>query len=268
MIATVLLLPSINLEASGHCEDRRDHRSSRESRSSGPLSWVLGEKHSKPEAEPRIIRQQVNAEDFILKEKASAHCLCPPLLMLCPPLLMYDVSTSFWSSSGMVMEPNSKLMTVTFDFGRGDRILDTYGNHWWRQVCSNIETEQEIAELKGRSSIPCRSIPSLSRDSDIISPGHLHSPKYPAQVINRYRVLKCICMAFSPLHQLTFIRRSNIITPEENNPTVQTDSGGVNMRKSHFYSQLGPSYSMKTSVGNPSVSSSWFQKFLFTYILV
>ena len=173
MIATVLLLPSINLEASGHCEDRRDHRSSRESRSSGPLSWVLGEKHSKPEAEPRIIRQQVNAEDFILKERASAHCLCPPLLM-------YDVLTSFWSSSGVVMEPNSKLMTVTFDFGRGDHILDTYGNHWWRQVCSNIETEQEIAELKGWPSIPRRSIPSLSPDPDIISSGHLHSPKIPS----------------------------------------------------------------------------------------
>lgn len=250
MIATVLPLPSINLEASGHCEDRRDHRSSRESRSSGPLSWVLGEKHSKPEAEPRIIRQQVNAEDFILKEKASAHCLCPPLLM-------YDVSTSFWSSSGMVMEPNSKLMTVTFDFGRGDHILGTYGNHWWRQVCSNIETEQEIAEV---------SLPFLG--TRILSAQGIYTvQKYPAQVINRYRVLKCICMDFSPLHQLTLICRSNIITAEENNPTVQTDSGGVNMRKSHFYSQLGPSYSMKTYVGEPSVSSSWFQIFLFTYIL-
>ena len=92
--------------------------------------------------------------------------------------------------------------------------------------------------------------------------------KYPTQVINRYRALKCICMAFSPLHQLTLIRRSNIITPEENNPTVHTDSEGVNMREPHFHSQPGPSYSMKTYVDNPSVSSSWFQVFLFTYILV
>ena len=196
----VLLLPSINLEASDIVKIGGTTVILEEAGVLVPFSWaLLGEKNSKPEAGPRIIRQQVNA-DVTLKERASGYCLCPALPM-------YDVSISFWSSSGVVMEPNSRSMTIPFNsLAVGIIFLKITG----------ITAGDNGAEMSKRDKrlqnynvdLVYRRVPFRYPELDSSSLGQLQSPKQPAQVMTRYGILKCICIAFSPLYETTLIRRS------------------------------------------------------------